>query len=154
MGSTDAVIKTIELIQQVCERLKTTQSRQKSHADRQRTYLEFLVGDQVLLKVSPWKGLIRFQKRGKLGPRYNRPFQVIARVAKVSYYLDLPKELIQIHNTFHISQLRKCIMDEIAIVPLEYIHLGKRLNYMENPVAILDKKMKTLHDKVINLVKV
>ena len=83
--------------------------------------MEFQVGDMVLLKVSPWKGVIRFRKRGKLGPRFIGPFRVLARVGQVAYRLDLPEELSQIHNTFHVSQLRKCLVDEAAVVPLEDI---------------------------------
>ena len=83
--------------------------------------MEFQVGDMILLKVSPWKGVIRFRKQGKLGPRYIGPFRVVARVGKVAYRLDLPAELSQIHNTFHVSQLRKCLVDDSAVVPLEDI---------------------------------
>ena len=75
----------------------------------------------VLLKVSPCKGVIRFKKRGKLGPMYIGPFQVLARMGRVAYRLDLPVELSQIHSTFHASQLRKCVVDDSAVVPLEDI---------------------------------
>ena len=71
----------------------------------------------VLLKVSPWKGVIRFRKQGKLGPRNIGPFRVTARVDNVTYRLELPEELKQIHNTFHVSQLRKCIADDSVVVP-------------------------------------
>ena len=121
MGYTEIVLQTTEQIQQVRQRLLTAQSRQKSYADRRRSELEFQVGDLVLLKVSPWKGVIRFRKRGKLGPQYIGPFRVIARIGRVAYRLDLPAELGQIHDTFHVSQLRKCIADESAVVPLEDI---------------------------------
>ena len=90
MGSTEIVLQTTEQIQQVRQRLLTAQSRQKIYADRRRSKLEFQVGDFVLLKVSPWKGVIRFRKRGKLGPRYIGPFRVIARVGRVAYRLELP----------------------------------------------------------------
>ena len=103
MGSTEIVLQTTEQIQQVRQRLLTAQSRQKSYADRRRSELEFQVGDFVLLKVSPWKGVIRFRKRGKLGPRYIGPFRVTARVGRVAYRLELPAELSQIHDTFHVS---------------------------------------------------
>ena len=105
MGSTEIVHQMTEQIQQVRQRLLTAQSRQKSYADRRRSELEFLVGDFVLLMISPWKGVIRFGKRGKLGPRYIGPFWMIARVGRVAYRLELPVELGQIHNTFHVSQL-------------------------------------------------
>ena len=93
LGSTEIVLQTTEQIQQVRQRLLTAQSRQKSYADRRRSELEFQVGDFVLLKVSPWKGVIRFRKRGKLGPRYLGPFRVIARIGRVAYRLELPADL-------------------------------------------------------------
>jgi len=154
LGSTEIVLETTERIQQIRDRLKTAQSRQKSYAGRRRSELEFQVGDFVLLKVSPWKGIIRFRKRGKLGPRYIGPFRVISRVGKVAYRLDLPAELSQIHNTFHVSQLRKCVTDAIEVVPLEDIHVDDQLGYVEKPVAVLERKTKTLRNKVIGLVKV
>ena len=154
MGSTEIVLQTNEQIQQVRQRLLTAQSRQKSYADRRRSELEFQVGDLVLLKVSPWKGVIRFRKRGKLGPRYIGPFRVIARVGRVAYRLDLPAELGQIHDTFHVSQLRKCIADESDVVPLEDIQVDAGLNYVERPVAIRDRKVKVLRNKEVPLVQV
>ena len=112
------------------------------------------MGDYVLLKVSPWKGVIRFRKRGKLGPRYIGPYKVIARVGEVAYRLELPDELRPIHNTFHVSQLRKCVVDETSVIPLEDIVIDDKLNYVEKPIAILERKTKTLRNKVIGLVKV
>ena len=105
MGSIKAVLNTIELIQQVCDRLRVAQSRQKSYADRGRSDLEFQVGDLVILKVSPWKCVIYFRKRGKMGPRFIGPFSISARVGKVAYRVDLHNVLSHIHNTFHVSQL-------------------------------------------------
>ena len=154
LGSTEIVLKTMEMVQMVRERLITAQSRQKSYADKRRSDLEFQVGDYVLLKVSPWKGVIRFRKWGKLGPRYIGPYQVIARIGKVAYRLELPEELSLIHDTFHVSQLRKCIVDETAVVPLEDIQIDERLNYVEKPIAILERKVKTLRNKEIGTVKV
>ena len=154
IGSTEVVLKTTEMIQQVRSRLQTARIRQKRYADKRRSDLEFQVGDMVLLKVSPWKGVIRFSKRGKLGPRYIGQFRVVARVGKVAYRLDLPAELSQIHNTFHVSQLRKCLVDDTAVVPLEDIQVDGSLNYIERPVAILDRKSKDLRNKRVELVKV
>ncbi|KAL4555554.1 hypothetical protein LXL04_038176 [Taraxacum kok-saghyz] len=150
LGSTYIVLKTTEMIQMVREQL----SRQKSYADKRRSDLEFQVGDHVLLKVSPWKRVIRFRKRGKLGPRYIGPYKVIARVGKVAYRLELPDDLSLIHNTFHVSQLRKCVVDESAIIPLEDIQIDEHLNYVEKPIVIIERKTKTLRNKVIDLVKV
>ncbi|KAJ9545025.1 hypothetical protein OSB04_024732 [Centaurea solstitialis] len=154
LGSTEIVQKTTESIELIRERLKTAQSRQKSYADKRRSDLEFSVGDKVLLKVSPWKGVIRFRKRGKLGPRFIGPFKVVARVGKVAYRLELPPELSLIHDTFHVSQLRKCLADESAHIPIDDIQVDERLNYVERPIAILERKTKSLRNKEIGLVKV
>ena len=105
----------------------------------------------VLLKVSPWKGVIRFRKRGKLGPYYIGPFWIVSRVA---YRLELSEELSRILSTFHVSQLRKCIMDQEAVVSLDDIQFDERLNYVERPLAILERKKKILRNKEIPLVKV
>ena len=154
LGSTEVVLKTTEMIQMVRERLAAAQSRQKSYADKRRSDLEFQVGDFVLLKVPPWKGVIRFRKRGKLGPRYIGPYRIITRVGKVAYRLELPDELRSIHNTFHVSQLRKCVRDESAVIPLEDIQIDEKLNYVEKPIALLEWKVKTLRNKEIKYVKV
>ncbi|KAD1196172.1 hypothetical protein E3N88_43174 [Mikania micrantha] len=134
--------------------LKAAQDRQKSYADKRRRPIEFQVGDFVLLKVSPWKGVIRFRKRGKLSPRFIGPFKIIARIGEVAYRLELPEELSGIHNTFHVSYLRKCLADESAYVPLEDLVIDDKLNYIEKPVAILDRKVKQLRNKTINQVMV
>ncbi|KAJ9562865.1 hypothetical protein OSB04_008025 [Centaurea solstitialis] len=154
LGNTEIVLKTTELVQMIRERSATAQSRQKSYADKRRSDLEFQVGDFVLLKVSPWKGVIRFRKRGKLGPRFIGPYKIIARVGKVAYRLELPNELKLIHNTFHVSQLWKCVRDESAVVPLEDIQIDEKLNYVEKPIALLEWKVKTLHKKEIKYVNV
>ena len=91
----------------------------------------------VLLKVSPWKGVILFRKRGKLDPRYIGSFRIIARVGKVAYRLELPEELSRIHNTFHVSELRMCIMDQKVVVSLDDIKVDERLYYVETKVKIL-----------------
>ncbi|KAJ9552277.1 hypothetical protein OSB04_016322 [Centaurea solstitialis] len=110
---------------------------------------EMLYGRSVTLE-----GVIRFRKRGKLGPRFIGPFKVIARVGKVAYRLELPPELNQIHDTFHVSQLRKCLADETAHVPIDDIQVDERLNYIERPIAILERKTKSLRKKETGLVKV
>ncbi|KAD4385982.1 hypothetical protein E3N88_26151 [Mikania micrantha] len=145
---------TNERIDQIRAHLKAAQDRQKSYADKRRRPIEFQVGDFVLLKVSPWKGVIRFRKRGKLSPRFIGPFKIIARVGEVAYRLELPEELSGIHNTFHVSYLRKCLADESAYVPLEDIEIDDKLNYVEKPVAILDRKVKQLRNKSLSQVKV
>ncbi|KAJ9565504.1 hypothetical protein OSB04_001470 [Centaurea solstitialis] len=147
LGSTEIVQRTTENIQQIRERLKAAQSRQKSYADKRRSDLEFSVGDKVLLKVSPWKGVIRFRK-------FIGPFEIVARVGRVAYRLELPPELSQIHDTFHVSQLRKCLADESAFVSLEDIEVDEWLNYAEKPIAVLERKTKTLRNKEVGIVKV
>ena len=112
------------------------------------------MGDFVLLKISPWKGVIRFRKRGKLGPRYIGPFRVTARVGRVAYRLELPMELSQIHDTFHVSQLRNSIADKSAVVLLEDIQVDASLNYVERPIVIWDRKVKVLRNKEVPLVHV
>src|ERR1044071_2229032 len=150
LAPSDLVALTNEKISLIRARIQAAQDRQKAYADRRRRPIEFQVGDFVLLKVSPWKGIIRFRKRGKLGPRYIGPFKILARVGQVAYRLELPPSLSGIHDTFHVSQLRKCLADETAYVPLEDIEVDDKLNYVEKPVAIRDSKVKWLRNKTIN----
>ncbi|KAD6796106.1 hypothetical protein E3N88_07002 [Mikania micrantha] len=154
VGSKAAVSDLTEKLQLVRARMKAAQDRQKSYADKRRRPIEFDVGDQVLLKVSPWKGIIRFGKRGKLSPRFIGPFRILARVGNVAYRLELLDELSGIHPTFHVSHLRKCLVDDVAYVPLNDIEVDERLNYIEEPMAIGDTKEKQLRNKTIRQVKV
>ncbi|GJR84919.1 putative reverse transcriptase domain-containing protein [Tanacetum coccineum] len=129
--------------------------RQKSYADKRRKPLEFQVGDKVMLKVSPWKGVIRFGKRGKLNPRYIGPFKILAKVGTVAYRLELPKKLIRVHNTFHVSNLKKCLSDEPLAIPLgPKSHNYEKLNFIEEPVEIMDREVKRLKQSRIPIVKV
>ncbi|KAJ9552691.1 hypothetical protein OSB04_016736 [Centaurea solstitialis] len=137
----------------VWDRLMAARDRQKSYADNRRKPLEFQVGDRVLLKVSPWKGLVRFGKRGKLSPRYVGPFEIIERVGPVAYKLRLPEEMSEIHNAFHVSNLKKCITDESQVIPLEEVFLDKTLHFVEEPIEILDKEVKKLKRSKIPIVK-
>nr|GEX40138.1 putative reverse transcriptase domain-containing protein [Tanacetum cinerariifolium] len=116
--------------------------------------MEFKVGDRVMLKVSPWKGVVRFGKRGKLNPRYIRPFKVLAKVGKIAYKLELPQELSRVHHTFHVSNLKKCYTDEPLVMPLEGIHVDDRLQFVEDPVEIIEWEIKRLKRSQIPLVKV
>ncbi|GJU26560.1 putative reverse transcriptase domain-containing protein [Tanacetum coccineum] len=116
----EIVHETTEKIIQIKKRNQATRERQKSYADKRRKPLEFQVGDKVMLKVSPWKGVIRFDKRGKLNPRYIGPFKVLAKVGTMAYRLELPDQLICVHSTFHVSNLKKCFSEEplaILLVP-------------------------------------
>ncbi|XP_022031408.1 uncharacterized protein LOC110932377 [Helianthus annuus] len=148
----DVAAKMNEKIDLVGARLKAAQDRQKSYADKRRRPIEFQVGDQVLLKVSPWKGVIRCRRRGKLGPRYIGPFKIFARIVEVAYRLELPPTLDDIHNVFHVSQLRKCLADETSYILLEDIEVDKRMNYIERPITIKDSKVQTLRNKKIKQV--
>ncbi|GJS36764.1 hypothetical protein Tco_0041971 [Tanacetum coccineum] len=116
--------------------------------------MEFEVGDRVMLKVSPWKGVVRFGKRGKLNPRYVRPFKVLAKVGKVAYKLELPQEFSRVHHTFHVSNLKKCYADEPLVMPLEGIHVDDKLQFVEEPVEIMEREIKRLKRSRIPLVKV
>ncbi|GJW42929.1 putative reverse transcriptase domain-containing protein [Tanacetum coccineum] len=129
----EIVQETTERIIQVKQRMQAARDRQKSYADLKRKPMEFEVGDKVMLKVSPWKGVVRFGKRGKLNPRFVGPFKVIKRVGDVAYKLELPEELSRVHNTFHVSNLKKCHADEPLAVPLDGLHFDDKLQFVEEP---------------------
>nr|GEV89116.1 reverse transcriptase domain-containing protein [Tanacetum cinerariifolium] len=116
--------------------------------------MEFQVGYRVMLKVSPWKGVVHFGKQGKLNPRYVRPFKVLEKVGSVAYKLELPQELSRVHNTFHVSNLKKCYADEPLAVPLDGLHFDDKLHFVEEPVEIMDRVVKRLKQSRILIVKV
>ncbi|GJW95276.1 hypothetical protein Tco_0174948 [Tanacetum coccineum] len=148
------VQETTDKVVVIKEKLQATRDRQKSYADNRRKPLEFEVGDRVLLKVSPWKGVIHFGKRGKLAPRYVGPFEILERIGPVAYRLRLPEELSGVHDTFHVSNLKKCLADASLHVPLDEIKVDKTLRFVEEPVEIMDRKVKSLKRSRILLVKV
>ncbi|GJX09047.1 putative reverse transcriptase domain-containing protein [Tanacetum coccineum] len=115
----ELVKETTERIIQIKQRIQTARDRQKSYADLKRKPMEFQIEDKVMLKVSPWKGVVRFGKRGKLNPKYIGPFKVLKKVGAVAYKLELPQELIRVHNMFHVFNLKKCYSDDPLVVPLE-----------------------------------
>ncbi|GKF01884.1 hypothetical protein Tco_0028807, partial [Tanacetum coccineum] len=123
--------ETVNKITAIKERLKTAKSRQKSYVDNRKKPLEFQTGDNVLLKVSPWKGMIRFGKRGKLNPRFVGTFKVLGRVGPITYLLELSHELSGVHDVVHVSNLKKCLTDQMFVVS------------QEEPMEIMDRKVKT-----------
>ncbi|GKA34646.1 hypothetical protein Tco_0721075 [Tanacetum coccineum] len=150
----ELVQETTERIIQVKQRMQAARDRQKSYANLKRKPMEFQVGDKVMLKVSPWKGVVRFGKRGKLNPRYVGPFKVLKKVGAVAYKLELPQELSRVHNTFHVSNLKKCYSDDPLVVPLEGLQVDDKLHFVEEPVEIMDREVKQLRRSRVPIVKV
>ncbi|GKA58576.1 putative reverse transcriptase domain-containing protein [Tanacetum coccineum] len=150
----EIVQETTKKILQIRKRLVTARDRQKKYADRRRKPLEFKVGDRVLLKVSPWKGVVRFGKKGKLAPRYVGPFEIVEHVGPVAYRLRLPQELSCVHDVFHVSNLKKCLAESDVQVPLEEIKVDDKLYFVEEPVEIVDRQVKKLKRSWIPIVKV
>ncbi|GAB2281625.1 hypothetical protein Dimus_039484 [Dionaea muscipula] len=136
------------------DRLLTAQSRQKSYADNLRRDLEFQVGDKVFLKVSPWKGAIRFRKKGKLSPRYIGPFDILDRVGDVSYRVALPPSLADVHNVFHVSMLRKYVHSHAHVIDFEQLRVREDMTYEERLCRDYGFEEKVLRNKTVQVVKV
>ncbi|GJT62834.1 putative reverse transcriptase domain-containing protein [Tanacetum coccineum] len=150
----EIVHETTEKIVQIKQRIQDAHDRQKSYADLKRKLMEFQIGDKVMLNVSPCKGVVCFGKRGKLNPRYVGPFKVLERVGSIAYKLELPEELSRVHNTFHVSNLKKCYADEPLAVPLDGLHFDDKLQFVEEPVEIVDREVKRLRKSRVPIVKV
>ena len=150
----ELVRSTNEAIQKIRARMQTAQSRQKSYADVRRKDLKFDVGEKVFLKVAPMKGVMRFEKKGKLSPRFVGPFEILERVGVVAYRLALPPSLSAVHNVFHVSMLRKYVADTSHVVDYEPLEIDEHLSYVEQPVEILAREVKMLRNRSIPLVKV
>ncbi|GJS49169.1 reverse transcriptase domain-containing protein [Tanacetum coccineum] len=133
--------ETTKKIIQIKKRIQVEHDRQYIYVDKRHKPLEFQAGDKVMLKVSPWKGVIHFGKRGKLNPRYIRPFKILAKVGTVAYLLELPEQLSRIHSTFHVSNLKKCFSDEPLAIPLDEIQIDDKLNFIQEPVEIMDREV-------------
>ena len=146
--------ETSNQVRQIQARIQAAQDRQKSYADQKRREVNFEVGDKVLLKVSPMKGVMRFGKKGKLSPKYIGPYEILERIGKVAYKLALPMELSKVHNVFHVSQLRKYVPDKSHVLQPESIELDESLTYEEKPVKILDSKVRQTRRKGVKIVKV
>ena len=122
--------------------MKTARSRQKSYVDNRRNPLEFEVGDSVILKVSPWRGVVRFSKGNKLSPRYVGSFKILKRLGPVAYCLELPPKLSVVHNIFDVSNLKKIVTDNDVFVPINDIRLDDKLLFVAQPVEVSDRRFK------------
>jgi hypothetical protein len=136
------------------ENLKVAQPRQKNYADKRRRDISFKIGDFIYLKVSPMRGTRRFKVKGKLAPRYVGPFKIISHKGEVTYQLELPPQLSDAHDVFHVSQLQKCLCVPEEQLPIEELDLGGDLTYSERPIKILDMEERVTRSKVINMCKV
>ncbi|KAK1645603.1 hypothetical protein QYE76_063408 [Lolium multiflorum] len=148
-----------EKVHKIREYLKTAQSRQKSYADKRRREMTFEIGDFVYLKVSPLKGMQRFQLKGKLAPRYVGPFKVLSRRGEVSYQLELPEEMAAVHNVFHISLLRKCLQvpektEVFKNIDHRSVDINSDLTYREVPIRILEEAYRTTRTRSIKFLKI
>ncbi|XP_073018685.1 uncharacterized protein [Primulina eburnea] len=134
--------------------MKTAQSRQKSYAYIRRRPLEFKIGVHVFLKIAPLKGIMRFGRKGNLSPRFIGPFEILDRIEERAYRLALPPDLDKVHNVFHVSMLRKYISNPSHVLRHEPLDLMPNLNYLEVPIQILDRKVKVLRNKKIDIIKI
>ncbi|XP_068323194.1 uncharacterized protein [Pyrus communis] len=150
----EIVDETTQNIQVIKVNMKEAQDRQKSLDDRHATDRVYNVGDWVFFKLSPWKGVLRFGKKGKLSPRYIGPYQITERVDEVVYRLELPPELAKVHDVFHVSMLCHYVSDPSHVLPPQPLEINPDLTYDEEPVTILDWKDKVLRNKTARLVKV
>nr|GEW78683.1 putative reverse transcriptase domain-containing protein [Tanacetum cinerariifolium] len=144
----ELVQETTEKIVQIKNRLLTARSGRKSYADLKRRLTEFEVGDKVMSKVSPWRGVIRFGKRGKLSLRFIGPFEVIERIRPVAYKLELPDKLRRIHDTFHVSNHKKCFVNDDVVILLDEVQLDDKLHFVEELVEIMDRE--PMFDEYLN----
>ncbi|GJS20992.1 putative reverse transcriptase domain-containing protein [Tanacetum coccineum] len=150
----EIIHETTKKTVQIKSRIQATRDRQKSYADVRRKPLEFQIGDKVMLKVSPWKGVIHFGKRGKPNPRYIGPFKIIDKVGTDAYRLKLPEQLSRVHSMFHVSNLKKCMSDEPLAIPLNEIQIDDKLHFIEELVEIIDCEVKRMNQSHILIVKV
>ena len=150
----DLIRETEEKVKMIRERLNVVTDSKKSYADMNRKYIRYEIDEKVFLKVSPWKKVMRFGKKGKLSPRFIGPYEVIEKVGPVAYRLALPPDLEKIHDVFHVSMLRRYRSDPSHVISSETIELRPDLTYEEEPVDILAREVKELWNKKIPLVKV
>ena len=145
--SLDLIQENEEKVKMIRERLKVAADRQKSYVDLKRKDIQHEIGEKVFLKVSHWKKVMRFGRKGKLSPRFIGSYEVIEKVGPMAYRLALPPELEKIHNVFHVSMLRRYKSDTSHVISLEIIELRSDLTYKEEPVEILAQEVKELRNK-------
>ncbi|KAL0561625.1 hypothetical protein IC582_002065 [Cucumis melo] len=149
------LVQTInEAIQKIRVRMLTAQSRHKSYIDEWHKDLEFDVGDMVFLKVALMKGVLRFEKKGKLSLHFVRPFEILEWIGPVAYRLALPPAFSVVHDVFHVSMLRKYVANPTHVVDFEPLHINENLSYEEQPIKILAREVKMLRNRGTTLVKV
>jgi len=151
---TDLVQDAVEKVKVIQDRLRMAQSRQKSYVDRKVRDVSFMVGERVLLRVSPMKGVMRFGKKGKFSPRFIGPFEILKQIGNVAYELALPPSLAWVHPVFHVSMLQRYHGDPSHVLEFTSVQLDNDLSYVEEPVAILDRQVRKLRSKDITSVKV
>ncbi|GKA37579.1 putative reverse transcriptase domain-containing protein [Tanacetum coccineum] len=150
----EIIHETTKKVVQIKSHIQAARDHQKSYVDIIWKHLKFQVGDKVMLKVSPWKGVIRFGKRRKLNPRYIGTFKIIAKVRTVAYRLELPEQLSKVHSAFHILNLKKCMSDEPLAIPLDEIQVDNKLHFIEELIEIMDCEVKRLKQSRNLIVKV
>nr|AAM01169.1 Putative retroelement [Oryza sativa Japonica Group] len=151
---TDILREAEEKVKIIQERLRVAQSCQKSYADNRRRDLVFEEGDYVYLRVTPLRGVHRFQTKGKLAPRFVGPFKIVSRRGEVAYQLELPPSMAGIHDVFHVSQLKKCLRVPTEEADPDCIELQEDLTYVEKPVRILEVSERKTRNRVIRFCKV
>ncbi|XP_066159624.1 uncharacterized protein [Oryza sativa Japonica Group] len=151
---TEVLTEAEEKVRTVRERLRIAQSRQKSYADNRRRELTFEAGDYVYLRVTPLRGVHRFQTKGKLAPRFVGPYRILERRGEVAYQLELPSNMVGIHDVFHVSQLKKCLRVPEEQASSEHIDIQEDLTYVEKPICILETSERRTRNKVIKFCKV
>ncbi|GJW74671.1 putative reverse transcriptase domain-containing protein [Tanacetum coccineum] len=151
-NSYHASIKAVPF--EIKQRIQATRDGQNNYADLKRKPMEFQVRDRVMLKVLPWKGVVRFGKRGKVNTRYVGHFKVLKKARVVAYKLELPQELSRVHNSFHVSNLKKCYADKPLAIPLDGLHIDDKLHFVEELVEIMDCEVKRSKQSHIPIIKV
>jgi hypothetical protein len=150
----DLVLEAEEKVRVITKNLEAAQARKKSYHDKRRKPLQFEVGDHVYLKVSPTKGVQRFEIKGKLAPRYIGPYKIKEACGPVAYQMELPPHMSAVHNVFHVSQLRKCVRLPTEVLPKPDIKIELDLSYQEYPVKVLDQKERSTRARSIRMYKV